>query len=119
VKRGVLLLPLLLLASGCALFESVPTTFAGMSHTQRAAWLTATYNQEYDAYLAKAENPSALTQAEKGYLRAKKDALTAAWPLINVYCQMVKAGLTDDVRSQEAYTAMTAVLAVGGGKIGG
>lgn len=118
MKRAIPLF-LILACLGCDLIQKVPDTFAAMSHTQRAAWLTTLYNTEYATYLAKAASPTLLSDLDKTLLRGKKDAMMVAWPLINVYCQLVRSGVVDEVKAQEAYTAMTSLLAVGGGTIGG
>lgn len=59
-----------------------------MRPMELATYAMSIYNAQYDDYMAKATLPN-LSEAEKRILRAKKDSLTAAWPIIKTYAWYV------------------------------
>jgi hypothetical protein len=71
------------------------------SPKQKAAFFMQVYNVQYDLYLTQAAYPE-LTAAEKEILRAKKEALTAIYPMIQAYDLVVAAGGTPSPSDEAA-----------------
>lgn len=101
-----------LLLSSCSIFKGAVKTFEDMSPKQKATWMMAVYNSEYDAYVARVE-AGGLVEEDRQILRLKKQAMTVAWPLIRTYVSMIESGVLDADAESRAYEALKAVLGIG------
>lgn len=62
-----------------------------MAPRELATYAMATYNAQYDDYMARATLPN-LSNAEKTVLRIKRESLTQAWPVIRTFAWYVDQG---------------------------
>jgi hypothetical protein len=106
---------LLLTLTGCYLFEKIAQSWEDMTPKEKATWLMAAYNREYDRYLAQAANPAGLSEDMKTVLRAKKQAMIVAWPLVRAYVEMVDQGVVSVQTEEAALKAIEALLGIGHG----
>jgi len=85
MKRAIMPIVVLvaLLLAGCtANVGLVPPE--QMAPKELATYAMRVYNQQFDDYMAKASLPN-LSGAEKTILRAKKEWIDGAWPVIKTY----------------------------------
>jgi hypothetical protein len=113
--RKAILLPVVvaLALGGCALFQSTVKAFEDMTPKERATWFMAVYNQEYNAYKAKAVVPEDLTELQRKIMRLKKKAMQIAWPVIKSYTSMVNSGgysAKTEMAALDAIRALTAIV---------
>ena len=90
-RRATLALSaLVILAALCFSTWSCGTVNVGlippeqMAPRELATYAMATYNAQYDDFMVRATLPN-LSGAEKTILRAKKESLTQAWPVIRTF----------------------------------
>ena len=91
MKKITVLLIVLFMLAGCALFGNNAKQFQDMSPKEKATFFFKVYNGQYDNYQIQTSKPD-LTEVQKRVLRKKRDALTKMDALITAFDIIVNAG---------------------------
>ena len=103
-----------LLLSSCAWFSEQVREFKDMSPKEKSLWMMSVYNRVYAEYQAKAVVPEDLSEADKEVMRATKQVLRKAWPLIKAFNSMVNSGITESATEAAAFAITRELLGLGG-----
>ena len=89
--RDLLIIFLLsLFLAACAILQE-SKSWSEWTPKEKAAWMNATYNRQYDDYIKIVNLPN-LSLKQKGALRLKKEILREAWPLLKLYSHYAANG---------------------------
>lgn len=107
---------LMLLMVGCN--EEGAKSLNDMTHKERATYMLATYNNQYDDYMittgyskgaddiwVKTTSPD-LSEDQIEILQKKKKILTKVKPLIRVYLMLTEGGATPDAETEQQILAL-------------
>ena len=99
-----------LFLAGCT---TVQKAWSEWTPKEKAVWMNATYNRQYDDYIKIVNLPN-LMPDQKTALRIKKEILTEAWPLLKLYSHYAENGQIPAVELEAEIMKLINRLVYGG-----
>lgn len=100
-RKVVLFILIAFIVASCGTLNIGTKPFAQMTPKEKSTYFMGVYNKQFSDTTAMAAMPN-LVEEQKRVVRAKKDILTKAWPMIQAYDAIAVGGGTPSPAAEDA-----------------